>query len=112
MGFLFYSFDSRMFIKDFAEIAAPLRKLTRIDMEFEWTKDCEEAFQALKRIVGEEIVLKGVDYGKDAGKIKLAADSKPWELFSCKRIRMDGIGQFCTNQSHFQRSNQSMLNLS
>jgi hypothetical protein len=29
----------------------------------------------LKRIVGEEIVLKGVDYGEDAGKIKLAVDS-------------------------------------
>jgi hypothetical protein len=64
-----------MFIRDFSEIAAPLRKLTRIDMEFIWTEECEEAFQALKRIVGEEIVLKGVDYGEDAGKIKLAVDS-------------------------------------
>ena len=49
--------------------------MTRIDTEFLWTEDCEEAFQALKRIVGEEIVLKGIDYGKDAGKIKLAVDS-------------------------------------
>ena len=65
----------RMFIKDFSAIAAPLRRLTRIDTEFKWTEDCEKAFEDLKRIVGEEIVLKGLTYGENAGKIKLAVDS-------------------------------------
>jgi hypothetical protein len=65
----------RMFIRDFSAITAPLRRLTRLDTEFNWTSECEEAFQELKQIVGEDIVLKGVDYSKDAGKIKLAVDS-------------------------------------
>ncbi|KAI7949114.1 hypothetical protein MJO28_007935 [Puccinia striiformis f. sp. tritici] len=65
----------RMFIKDFSTVAAPLRWLTRNDSEFIWTEKCEEAFKSLKQIVGEDIVLKGLEYGEDAGKIILAVDS-------------------------------------
>jgi hypothetical protein len=38
----------RRFIEGFAQLAAPLMKLTRKGIEFDWTKECEENFQELK----------------------------------------------------------------
>ena len=38
----------RRFIKDFAEIARPLHKLTEKICPFNWTQECEDAFQRLK----------------------------------------------------------------
>ena len=39
----------RRFIKDFSRIAAPMTRLTRKEVKFEWDDRCEEAFQELKR---------------------------------------------------------------
>ena len=64
-----------MFIEDFANVATPLRRLTRKDEEWKWTEKCEEAFNKLKEIVGRDMTLKKLGYGKDAGKISLAVDS-------------------------------------
>jgi hypothetical protein len=38
----------RRFIEGFAQLPAPLTRLTRKGIKFEWTKDCEENFQELK----------------------------------------------------------------
>jgi hypothetical protein len=38
----------RRFIEGFTQLAAPLTRLTRKDIKFEWAKDCEEFFQELK----------------------------------------------------------------
>ena len=38
----------RKFIKGFAEIARPMQKLTEKETMFQWTSDCEQAFQILK----------------------------------------------------------------
>ena len=38
----------RRHIKNFAETALPLNKLTKKNIEFEWTKDCQESFESLK----------------------------------------------------------------
>ena len=38
----------RRFIKDFAKIARPLTELTKKDVKFAWTDECEHAFQKLK----------------------------------------------------------------
>ncbi|MBW0546178.1 hypothetical protein O181_085893 [Austropuccinia psidii MF-1] len=62
----------RMFIKDFSEVAAPLRRFRREDVFWNWDEKCEEAFIKLKKIVGEEITLKTLNYEKGSGKIKLA----------------------------------------
>ena len=35
-------------MKDFSKIARPMTNLMKKDKKFEWTKDCEGAFQALK----------------------------------------------------------------
>ena len=58
-----------------SEIASPLRKLTRKDQEWNWTEECDQAFNKLKKIIGEDIVLKKSDYSENAGKITLAVDS-------------------------------------
>ena len=39
----------RRFIEDFSWLAAPMTKLTRKEVKFEWNDSCERAFQELKR---------------------------------------------------------------
>jgi hypothetical protein len=74
-GFLGVCVYVRMFIKNFSNIAAPLRKLTWKEAKWDWTDDCQKSFEQLKKIVGVDITLKKLDYGKNAGKIKLSVDS-------------------------------------
>ena len=38
----------RRFIEDFSRLAAPMTRLTRKEIEFEWNDLCEKAFQELK----------------------------------------------------------------
>ncbi|MBW0540858.1 hypothetical protein O181_080573 [Austropuccinia psidii MF-1] len=64
-----------MFIENFSQVESPLSELTREDVEWDCDQKCDEAFHKLRRIVGEEITLKKLDYDKGAGKIKLALDS-------------------------------------
>ncbi|MBW0517726.1 hypothetical protein O181_057441 [Austropuccinia psidii MF-1] len=65
----------RMFIETFSQVASPIRRQTREDVDWDWDQKCEEAFHKLRAIVGEEITLKKSDYEKGAGRIKLAVDS-------------------------------------
>ena len=39
----------RRFIEDFSWLAAPMNRLTRKEVKFEWSDLCEKAFQTLKR---------------------------------------------------------------
>ena len=39
----------RRFIEDFSRLAAPMKRLTRKEVKFDWDDRCEEAFQELKR---------------------------------------------------------------
>ena len=39
----------RRFIEDFSRLAAPITRLTRKEVKFEWNDLCEKAFQELKR---------------------------------------------------------------
>ncbi|MBW0546567.1 hypothetical protein O181_086282 [Austropuccinia psidii MF-1] len=64
-----------MFIENFSQVESPLTRLTREDFDWDWDQKCEGAFHKLRRIVGEEITLKELDYDKGEGKIKLAVDS-------------------------------------
>jgi hypothetical protein len=74
-GFLGLCVYVRMFIMNFSAVALPLRRLTRLDVNFEWDNAAEDSFVLLKQIVGEEIFLKNLEYGEGAGKITLAVDS-------------------------------------
>jgi hypothetical protein len=74
-GFMGLCVYVRMFVKNFSTITAPLRKLTRKTSDWDWTEECQEAFETLKKIIGRDITLKKLDYGEQAGKIKLSVDS-------------------------------------
>ena len=39
----------RTFIKDFSRLAAPMMRLSRKEVKFDWDDQCKEAFQELKR---------------------------------------------------------------
>ena len=54
----------RRFIKGYSAIAAPLTDLLKKNRPWEWTAECQEAFDTLKRVVCEEPVLALPDHTK------------------------------------------------
>ena len=54
----------RRFIEDFSRIAAPMTRLTRNEVKFEWDDRCEEAFQELKRRLTSAPILIVPDRGQ------------------------------------------------
>ena len=54
----------RRFIRDFLKIAGPLNSLSKKDVKFSWTKECELAFQGLKQRVCKVPILKHFDSSK------------------------------------------------
>ncbi|MBW0555316.1 hypothetical protein O181_095031 [Austropuccinia psidii MF-1] len=74
-GFLGLCAYVRMFIKDLSQLEEPLRRLTREDVFWNWDEQHEEAFIKLKKIVGEKITSKKLNYKKGSGKINLAIHS-------------------------------------
>ena len=55
----------RRFIPCFAKIAAPLHALTKKGIEFQWTCECQEAFERLKRLLCSAPVLAYPHFGSD-----------------------------------------------
>jgi hypothetical protein len=41
----------RRYVRNFADIARPLHKLTEKNVKFEWTDSCQESFDTLKRVL-------------------------------------------------------------
>ena len=60
------------FVKDFADIAAPLFALTQKHVEFAWTMDCQAAFEGLKRTLASAPVLA---FPADTGMLILDTDA-------------------------------------
>ena len=60
----------RKFVPKFADIARPLTNLTKLDIPYEWTNRCQEAFEFLKQMLLKEPILKYPD------------PSKPYTLFT------------------------------
>ena len=54
----------RRFIGDFSRITAPMTRLTRKEVKFEWDDRCEEAFQELKRRLTSAPILIVPDRGQ------------------------------------------------
>ncbi|XP_072090478.1 uncharacterized protein [Arachis hypogaea] len=67
----------RRFIKDFSRISAPLTKLTKKNIKFQWSEACEEIFQMLKACLTSTRVLvlpsgsRGLSVFCDASRIGL-----------------------------------------
>ena len=55
----------KRFIEDFSRIAAPMTRLTRKEVKFEWDDRCEEAFQELKRRLTSAPILIVPDRGHE-----------------------------------------------
>ena len=55
----------RRFVRNFSGITKPLTRLTRKDVTFSWTKDCEHAFRQLKTAFTTAPVLAPFDWAKD-----------------------------------------------
>ena len=47
----------RQFIEDFSQLAAPITRLTRKGVNFEWDDMCEKAFQELKMRLTSALIL-------------------------------------------------------
>ena len=45
------------FIEDFSRLAAPMTRLTRKEVKFEWSDLCEKAFQTLKMMLTSSLIL-------------------------------------------------------
>ena len=54
----------RFFIEGFAGIAKPLHKLTGKNQTFHWSRECEDAFEALKKKMMDAPVLPHPDFSK------------------------------------------------
>ena len=56
-SFLGFGNFYRRFIKKFSELAMPLNNLLKKNIEFNWTEECQKAFDSLKKRFTEEPVL-------------------------------------------------------
>lgn len=55
----------RRYVKDFAQIAKPLHKLTEKDQRFAWTTECQNAFDKLKQLLTSSPILAYPIVGND-----------------------------------------------
>ena len=62
----------RRFVKDFSAIALPLTKLTRKEVSFVWSEECEQSFQQLKYFLTHAPVLALPD---DSGNFEIYSDA-------------------------------------
>jgi hypothetical protein len=90
-AFLGFTNFYRQFIEGFSKIARPLFDLTRKDATFQWTKDAQDAFAALKlRITSSPILIlpddfspfrveaDSSDYASDAVLYQLSKEDGKW----------------------------------
>lgn len=55
----------RRYIKNFADIAAPLNRLSKKNVVFEWTTECQVAFDKLKQLLANPPILQYPNFNAD-----------------------------------------------
>ena len=55
----------RKFVKDYSTIAAPLNSLLREDVTWDWSIECQRAFDTIKDRLTQAPILRRPDYGRD-----------------------------------------------
>jgi hypothetical protein len=65
----------KSFIKDYAGMCAPLFRLCNRDVRFEWTDECQLAFDQVKRALTQAPVLTLPSFDSDAGEFILECDA-------------------------------------
>lgn len=53
------------FIPKLAEVTEPLNRLKRKDVTWEWSEECENAFIATKKAIGDTVALATADFSRD-----------------------------------------------
>ncbi|VVA40329.1 PREDICTED: retrotransposon, partial [Prunus dulcis] len=84
----------RRFVEGFASIAAPLTRLTRKDVAFEWTEECEQSFQELKKRLTTAPVLALPD---NAGNFVIYSDASLQGL-GCVLMQHDRVIAYASRQ--------------
>ena len=77
----------RKFVKDFAGIAEPLHALTRNWVKWNWTSDCQEAFEELKRRLTSTLIMA---LPQDEGTYVLDTDASKCHIGAVLSIVTDG----------------------
>ena len=65
----------RRYINRFADLAAPLHQLTHNNAEFQWTEECNTAFESIKKRLTEAPVLAFPRFDRQAGSMVLQTDA-------------------------------------
>ncbi|VVA41587.1 PREDICTED: retrotransposon, partial [Prunus dulcis] len=84
----------RRFVEGFASIAAPLTRFTRKDVAFEWTEECEQSFQELKKRLTTAPVLALPD---NAGNFVIYSDASLQGL-GCVLMQHDRVIAYASRQ--------------
>ena len=89
----------RRYLKDFSALAAPLHALTRKNAHFEWTEECQQSFDELKkRLTAAPIVA----LPRDEGDFRLDTDASGWSMGAVLSQIQDGHERVIADYSHVQ----------
>ena len=101
-SFLGLSRYYRRFIEDFSRLAAPMTRLTRKEVKFDWDDRCEKAFQELKRRLTSAPILIVPNRGQgytvycDASRARLGS-----VLMQSRRVVAYGSRQLKNNEQNY-----------
>ncbi|CAL2238354.1 unnamed protein product [Prunus armeniaca] len=84
----------RRFVEGFSSIATPLTQLTRKDVKFEWTEECEQSFQELKKRLTTAPVLALPD---NSGNFVIYSDASLQGL-GCVLMQHDRVIAYASRQ--------------
>ena len=77
----------RRYLKDFSALCRPLHVLTRKNVRFEWTQECQDAFDELKaRLIAAPVV----SLPRDEGEYRLDTDASGWSIGAVLSQMQDG----------------------
>ena len=85
-SFLGFANFYRSFIPSFATISAPLVRLTRKEVQFDWTDDCQQAFTELKELFINAPILAHFEEDRDT---VVETDASGWAVGAVLSQRQD-----------------------
>ena len=100
----------RKYVKNFTSMAAPLFRLTRKDLPFQWSPAAEEAFLSLKKALTEAPVIGFPRFGDGEGKFTLDCDASDQGIGAVLLQEQDGAERVIAYGSH--RLSKSQKNYS
>ena len=109
-GFLGLASYFRKYTKNFAQISAPLFRLTARDVQFLWTDEAQRAFESLKLALSEAPLVAFPPFGNNAGLSTLDCDGSNDGIGAVLLQEQDGAERVIAFGSH--RLSKSQKNYS